>query len=111
MEDFSQHDLVADLVAIFPGFEEEWRLDQEGSCSPSSSLHSVYQSFLPFLGSVQPSPEQWKHLADLFSREFAAGGNRKNAVDTCVLEHLHQIKLNRALRPLLSPAARSVVRA
>jgi len=38
------------------------------------------------------------------------GGDRENVANTCVLEHLHQVKLNRILRPLLSKEARLYVR-
>ncbi len=111
MDTYSQLELVADLTAIFPEFLDIWNADTEEDYFPSNSLHAVYQSLLPFLGSAQPTPKQWKRLADHLSREVAAGGNRENAVDTCVLEHLHQVKLNRVLRPLLSPVAKSMVRA
>ena len=111
MESLSQSELVADLNAVFPEFGSYWAAETEEDEFPSTSLHSVYQLLLPFLGRVEPSPQQWRRLADLLSREVAAGGDRENAADTCALEHLHQVKLNRVLRPLLSPAARSMVRA
>ena len=59
---------------------------------------------------VQPMPEQWQLLADHFSEAVASGGDWEIAADTCVLEHLHQIKLNRILRPLLSKEAQAYVR-
>ena len=74
-------------------------------------VESVYMSFLPLFSASALTQHQWRQVADLFSREVAAGGDRENAVDTCVLEHLHQVKLNRVLRPLLSPAAKALVRA
>ncbi len=111
MESLSQSELVGDISRVFPEFQAYWLAETADDEFPSESLHSVYQSLLPFLGAISPSPSQWKYLADLLSREVAAGGDRENAVDTCILEHLHQVKLNRILRPLLSPAARSMVRA
>jgi hypothetical protein len=111
MENLSQYELVADLAAVFPEFQSYCAAETAENELPSESLHSVYQLLLPFLGTIQPSPQQWRRLADLLSREVAVGGVRENAADTCLLEHLHQVKLNRVLRPLLSPTARSMVRA
>lgn len=110
MKEYEQADLVNDLVAIFPDFALWWEKDSEEDEFRSSSLHSVYMSFLPFLGDVTPTQKQWRLLADHLSKAVAAGGDRENAVDTCVLEHLHQVKLNRVVRPLLSKKARAYVR-
>ena len=110
MAEFSQAQLVLDLSKVFPAFADYWERDIEGDL-PSKSLHAVYMSFLPFLGGSSPTQAQWQLLASIISREVAAGGNRENAVDTCMLEHLHQVKLNKVLRPLLSEQAKSLVRA
>jgi len=111
MDAYGQSDLVNDLAKIFPGFAAYWAEDNEDGESWPSSLHSVYMSFVPFLSTVQPTPKQWQLLADHFSEAVASGGDWENAADTCVLEHLHQIKLNGILRPLLSKEARAYVRA
>ena len=111
MDTLSQTQLVRELIKILPEFEATWASDTEDEEFKSESLHSVYMSFLPLLAASVVTQRQWLQVADLFSREVAAGGDRANAVDTCVLEHLHQVKLNRVLRPLLSPAAKSLVRA
>jgi hypothetical protein len=110
MSPYSQSDLVNDLVQIFPEFAAYWEGDNEEEEFRSSSLHSVYMSFLPFLGTVQPTQKQWALLADHLSNAVAAGGDLENAVDTCVLEHLHQVRLNRIIRPLLSKKAQGYVR-
>jgi hypothetical protein len=107
----SQTQLVDDLSKILPEFVAVWAADNEEVEFRSGSLHSVYMSFLPLFSASALTQHQWRQVADLFSREVAAGGDRENAVDTCVLEHLHQVKLNRVLRPLLSPAAKALVRA
>lgn len=110
MQKYAQTDLITDLTSIFPEFGSVWAEDSDDE-SPSSSLHSVYQSFLPFLASAQPTDKQWQLVADHLSKAVAAGGAQENAADTCVLEHLHQVRLNRILRPLLSKRARAYVRA
>ena len=107
--DFTQADLVDDLEAIFPGFRAEWRLDNwDMDDMPNDSLHCVWMSLFPFVFNPPPTPKQWKRLADLMSREVAAGGNRENAVDTCALEGMSG-DLRRNLRPLLSAQAKKYV--
>jgi hypothetical protein len=110
MKPYTQSDLVGDLVEIFPEFAAFWSQDDEDENFPSSSLHSVYMSFFPFLQHAQPTQKQWQALAVHLSKMVASGGDRENAADTCILEHLHQVKLNKILRPLLSKEAQAYVR-
>lgn len=110
MQQYTQSVLLNDLVGIFPEFSDYWRAEIGEDEFPSSSLHAVYMSFLPFLAHTNPTPKQWQLIADHFSEAVAVGGDRENAVATCVLEHLHQVRLNRLLRPLLSQEARTHVR-
>jgi hypothetical protein len=99
---YIQSDLLADLVQIFPEFASWWEEECEAEeVFHSCSLHSVYMSLLPFLGHAKPTQQQWKLLAAHLSKEVVAGGDRENAVATCVLEHLHQVKLDKILFPLL----------
>jgi hypothetical protein len=111
MSQYSQSDLLNDLSKIFPDFAAFWQADIRDDESPSLSLHSVYMSFLPFLTRIHPTPKQWQLMANHFSEAVATGGDRENAADTCVLEHLHQVHLSQVLRPLLSEKAKSYVRA
>jgi hypothetical protein len=107
METLSQSELVHRLAAIFPPFATEWAADTEGAAFPSSSLHSVYQSFLPFVSGFPATDKQWSALSKLLNGEVAAGGDRENAVATCFLEHCSQVGLVGKLRPLLDGPARS----
>ena len=107
METLSQSELVNRLVAIFPSFATEWMADTESAMSPSQSLHSVYQSFLPFVSGCTATDKQWAALSRLLNGEVAAGGDRENAVATCFLEHCGQVGLARRLRPLLDGPTRS----
>lgn len=106
-----QDDLLAELVRIFPEFRAVWEEDNGDEEFRSSSLHSVYISFLPFVAVAHPTQKQWQLLADHLGEAVASGGDRENAADTCVLEHLHQVRLDKILRPLLSKAALAYVRA
>ena len=111
MKIYSQADLVAELCEIFPEFAVCWKEDNWSEEFRSTSLHSVYMSLLPFLSQISPTQKQWQRFADHLSNAVASGGDQENAADTCVLEHLHQVKLNKTLRPLLSKEARAYVRA
>ncbi len=110
MNTYSQSDLREDLVRIFPDFAPYWQADIADHDDPPASLHSVYMSFLPFLAHMQPTPAQWKRLADLLSEAVAAGGERENAAHTCFFEAIRKSDIGRQLRPLLSKEARAYVR-
>jgi hypothetical protein len=107
MENLSQSELVQRLVAIFPTFEAEWVAYTEGLYFLSDSLHSVYQSFLPFVSGIPVTDKQFAALSKLLNGEVAAGGDRENAVATCFLEHCGQVGLLRRLRPFLDAETRS----
>jgi len=106
METISQSDLVKALARVFPTFAAQWQQDREDDVFPSDSLHSVYQSFVPFLGKHEASETQWVKLASLLNNEVSAGGDRENAVSTCLLEHSYQLGIAKKLRPLLSAEAK-----
>ncbi|MGO4703984.1 hypothetical protein [Dyella sp. 2RAB6] len=110
MKKYTQAALLHDLASIFPEFAAYWQAEIRGDECPTSSLHGVYMSFLPFLTRAHPTPRQWQLAADHFSEAITAGGDRENAVSTCILEHLHQMRLDRVLRPLLSKEARANMR-
>lgn len=110
MEAYTKSDLVEELLQIFPEFLYHWKTENKEEDFSSKNLHSVYICFLPFLSRVQPTEIQWQLLADHLSKAVASGGERENAADTCVLEHLHQVKLNKILYPLLSKEARTYIR-
>jgi hypothetical protein len=106
--DKSRHsELVKRLVAIFPGFEADWHADNEDIAAQSDTLHSVYQSFLPFAATVPATKGQLASLATLLNEEVAAGGDRENAVATCFLEHCAATGLFSSLRPLLNAEAQT----
>ena len=111
MDTYRQDYLLAELVKIFPEFRAVWDEENADEEFRSWSLHGVYMSFLPFVAAAQSTQQQWQRLADHLSEAVASGGDRENAADTCVLEHLHQVRLNKILRPLLSKAAQAYVRA
>ena len=106
----SRRELLATLCAIFPAFEAQWQAEAEDDPFPGDSLHGVYQSFLPWVSGADVSQEQLQELAVHINDAVAAGGDCENAVATCVLEHLDQVGMRKALRPLLSAESRERMR-
>lgn len=108
MDDYDQQALLDELCGIFPDFGSAWASEHEDDDEEfrSSSLHSVYMCLLPILSSFHPTDRQWKEFGEHLSAAVIAGGDRENAADTCVLEHLHQVGFAKKLRPLLSEKAR-----
>lgn len=93
------------LAVLDPTFGTEWELDEYG---PDFNHHAVMQAFAVHLGRNQTnySAGQLRTLGDWLNEAISAGGDIENAVSTCLLEHLRQLRLNRALWPYLSKAAK-----
>ncbi len=72
------------------------------------TYHSVLLTFIPFFGAELDtfSTAQLRRFGELVNVAVAQAGPLENAFETCLLEHLHQIKAERALRPYLSDLAR-----
>jgi len=101
----SPETLLEELFSIFP----QYRANYRGSIHDDlPTYHSVLIAFMPFFGeeSASFSPKQLKHFGALVNAAVAEDGELENAFGTCLLEHLHQIRAERALRPYLSDLAR-----
>ena len=101
----SAEQLLEELFVIFP----EYRARYDGPIHDDTpTFHSVLMAFTPFFGAEAVSlPEtQLRSFGELVSAAVAAGGPLENAFGTCFLEHLHQIRASRILRPHLSALAR-----
>jgi hypothetical protein len=97
--------LLEELFTIFP----EYRAACDGPIHDETpTYHSVLMGFTPFFGgrSASFSEQQLRTFGELVSAAVAAGGSLENAFETCLLEHLHQIRASRVLRPHLSELAR-----
>ncbi len=106
--------LLATLCVAYPLFTDEWALDNPFIAEDGSfSLHAVWMAFLPFWTRCvhESTAVQVGCVAALINASVAAGGRADNAVSTCVLEHAHQVKAVRDLKPALSVEARSRMRA
>jgi hypothetical protein len=99
--------LLAELFAIFP-------LYRTGYAGPihdeAPTFHSVLIAFSSF-PLASSSEAELRDFGALVSAAVEGGGPLANAFETCLLEHLHQIRAERALRPHLSKTAREKTRA
>jgi hypothetical protein len=97
-------ELLEELFTIFP----QYRAAYDGPIHDDTpTFHSVLMAFTPFFGSqiASLSERQLQEFAELVIASVAAGGSLENAFDTCLLEHLHQIRALGAFRPYLSERA------
>ena len=102
--------LLEELFAIFP----HYRTGYAGPIHDDApTFHSVLIGFSPFLRETlaSSSQAQLRRFGELVSAAVEAGGLLANAFETCLLEHLHQIRAERALRPYLSKTARERTKA
>lgn len=99
--------LLEELFTIFPQYRE----DYSGPIHDETpTFHSVLIGFSSFR-LASSSEAQLRGFGEMVSAAVAAGGPLANAFETCLLEHLHQIGAERALRPYLSKTTRERTRA
>jgi hypothetical protein len=106
--------LQEQLTSIFPTFAEALLVQElEEGGEGTATFHSVMQPFTVYFGAeyVQCSERQIVRLASLINDAVERAGDLENAVATCFLEHLHQIRAEKVLARHLSPAARTRLRA
>src|SRR6185369_1329702 len=91
--------------SIFP----EYRATYDGPIHDDTpTYHSVLMAITPFFGGqiTTFSERQLRDFSGLVNAAVASGGSLENAFGTCLLEHLHQIRASKILRPYLSKPAR-----
>ena len=92
---------------IFP----QYRAAYDGPIHDEApTFHSVLIGFSSFPLASTSEPEL-RDFGALLSAAVAAGGSLGNGFETCLLEHLHQVRAERALRPYLSKTAREKTKA
>jgi hypothetical protein len=98
------------LITIFPEFiQDHTTQDLEASESEGiPTFHSVMMPFTQYFGTARGSitPEQLRALASLVNQAVSLDDDLENAVSTCFLEHLRQIRSFQTLAPFLSQRAR-----
>lgn len=103
----SPEQLLEELFAMFPQYRAEYT---DPIHDETPTFHSVLIGFSSFR-LASSSEAQLRAFGELVSAAVAAGGPLANAFETCLLEHLHQIGADRALRPYLSKTVRERSRA
>ena len=93
------------LTEIFPGFSADC---EEEEIQPDTTLHFVMADFTPYFSGNRDtfSESQLKQLGDFINDAVAVDDNLENAVCTCFLEHLHQVRSYKILAPYLSRHAK-----
>jgi hypothetical protein len=103
----SPEQLLEQLFTMFPLY----RAGYNGPIHDEApTFHSVLIDFSSF-PLASSSEAQLRDFGALVSAAVTAAGPLANAFETCVLEHLHQIRAERALRPFLSKMARERTKA
>jgi len=98
--------LAERLITLFPPFAVELA-DEE-----IETYHQVIQRLAPVIaGYLENSPKPTLgHFCDLVNAMADAGGERENAIATCLLEHASQVGVRRIIRPHLGAAAKKELR-
>ncbi len=93
------------LTEIFPGFSTDC---EEEEIQPDTTLHFVMRDFVPYFSGNRNSfsEPQLRKLAHFINDAVALDDDLENAVATCFLEHLHQVRSYKALAPFLSRQAK-----
>jgi hypothetical protein len=108
------------LSSLFPDFQKQWA---EEEAPPEDGLvdgvyyewthHAVLRQFLEFFAQHHNSftEAQLRGLGDWINSAVTQEGEIENAVATCFLEHMRQVRLDRVLVPYLSRVAKQKARA
>jgi hypothetical protein len=109
-------DTLHRLCEIFPTFADWWAKEE---APPEDGLvdgiyyqwthHRVMTEFLTYFSTSQAqlSEKQLQQLADWINEAVSTNGDLENAVSTCFLEHMRQVRINRVLKPYLSQQAKA----
>jgi hypothetical protein len=96
MRPSTARELWTRLTALFPGFTEYHTLAEleESERDDTATLHSVMFPFTQFFGGRHTTftDKQLSTLGTLLNESVAVEDDLENAVSTCFLEHLHQIR-------------------
>jgi len=94
------------LATLDPQFGVEWEREAEPG---EVTHHGLMQFFAQHFAHnhAKYSEKQLRRLGEWLSQSVASGGVIENAVSTCLLEHMRQLKINRVLAPYLSKEAKN----
>jgi hypothetical protein len=113
-------DTLQQLCDVFPPFRAAWA--EEGA-PPEDGLvdgvyyqwthHAVMGVFLSYFAANHAyfTEKQLRRFGDWVNHAVSVDDDLENAVSTCFLEHVRQVKINRVLAPYLSRRAKDKQRA
>jgi ATP/maltotriose-dependent transcriptional regulator MalT len=106
----SPEQLLRHLSQVFPDFKLEF--DELDDPSQAFTYHHLMHDFLIYWGTCArtAADSQTVELARVINESVSLGGDIENAVDTCFLEHLSQVRGLKPIEKYLSPAARLLAR-
>ncbi|MDR2016956.1 MAG: hypothetical protein LBP90_05070 [Burkholderiales bacterium] len=103
----SPEELSALLVTIFPTFSGSLEgLESSDTYRDGASFHALMTEFTCFFGKGASSfsGRQLAQLSEFLVLASKQSGPLENAIDTCFLEHIRQIKVDKLLAPWLAKA-------
>jgi hypothetical protein len=103
-------ELESTLVGIFPTFAAELAAVADDPPELGErTLHSVFFEFAPYFSRHVDSfsDKQLEKFGKLLHAALQTNGQLENALSTCFLEHVRQLKVSKQVRRLLRKAARS----
>jgi len=103
-------ELWSSLTHLFPTFAEDCTSDDlaEAERHETETFHLVMLPFTQYFGGHHQSfsVSQFEALGSLINDAVTTDDDLENAVSTCFLEHLHQIRSYKVLAPYLSAQAK-----
>lgn len=106
----SPEQLLDHLSQVFPDFKLEF--DELDDPSQGFTYHRLMLDFLVYWGAIArtATDSQIIELARIINESVNIGGDIENAIDTCFLEHLSQVRGLKPIERYLSPAASLLAR-
>jgi hypothetical protein len=99
-------DLRVTLIRLFPEFASKSEETEAGT------YHQVIMDLAPHLKHYLEGryEREVRAFSKLVNDMVEAGGEQRNAIETCLLEHASQVGCAKILKPFLSSAAREELR-
>jgi hypothetical protein len=100
-------ELHATVCELFPAFSQKFEPDEA-----IDTYHHIVRSLAPRLASYLEgeSDRKTRAFCDIVNEMVEAGGDQRNAIATCLLEHASQIGCGKLLKPYLSVTAKQELR-
>lgn len=102
------HGSLEDATKFLVGLDSAFETELEVEDPEELNLHRVMMLFAQYFGANgnRFSEKQLRRLGEWLSSAVSTPGELENAVSTCFLEHIRQLRVNRLLAPYLSKSAK-----